>query len=265
MDVRLLKLIYFSPTGTTRKTLDAIAAAVRPGGADDRIDLTLPGALDRRFAELHDELAIIGVPVYSGRVPPGAVERLRRLRAVNTPAVIVAVYGNRAYEDALRELRDVAVETGFRPVAAGAFIGEHALLPLADGRPDAKDLEIARTFGEKIRDKLASIKTPDEIAPLEVPGGFPYVVKPSVRTTIKFPATSKALCTSCGDCAAACPTASIVVDERVVTNDESCVLCGACVKACPSGARVIDAPRYRQDAPPLSEDYLRRKEPEIFI
>ena len=56
------------------------------------------------FNEWNNVLSIIGVPVYGGRVPVEAISRLQRLKANNTPAVIVVVYGNRDYNDAILEL-----------------------------------------------------------------------------------------------------------------------------------------------------------------
>ena len=49
------------------------------------------------------------MPVYAGRVPALAVERLKGIKTSGVKCVIVAVYGNRAYEDALVEMQDVAV------------------------------------------------------------------------------------------------------------------------------------------------------------
>jgi hypothetical protein len=57
---------------------------------------------------MQDELVLIGVPVYAGRVPLEAVAKLRRLRVDRVPAVIIVVYGNREIEDALLELKDLA-------------------------------------------------------------------------------------------------------------------------------------------------------------
>ena len=48
--------------------------------------------------------------VYAGRVPALAVERLKGIKTSGVKCVIVAVYGNRAYEDALVEMQDVATE-----------------------------------------------------------------------------------------------------------------------------------------------------------
>ena len=49
------------------------------------------------------------MPVYAGRVPALTVERLKGIKTSGVKCVIVAVYGNRAYEDALVEMQDVAV------------------------------------------------------------------------------------------------------------------------------------------------------------
>ena len=92
-------------------------------------------------------------------------------------AVIVAVYGNRAYEDALIEMKDVVTELGFKPVAAGAFVGEHSFaneeFKIANGRPDADDLDQAAAFGKNIAEKLAGVSS-SELDAIEVPGDRPY-------------------------------------------------------------------------------------------
>lgn len=112
-------------------------------------------------ANLEDELTVVAVPVYGGRVAETAVERLRNFRADQAPVVPVVVYGNRDYEDALLELSDLLKEKGFVPVAAAAFIGEHSFsrpdMPVAAGRPDEEDLRKAMAFGLQIREYLSQI------------------------------------------------------------------------------------------------------------
>lgn len=87
--------------------------------------------------ELERELCVIVTPVYGGRVPVLALQRLQRLKGNGAPAILGVVYGNRDYEDALLELRDTAISLGFSPLTAGAFIGEHSYstpeLPIAAG------------------------------------------------------------------------------------------------------------------------------------
>ena len=157
--MRSVHLIYFSPTGTTRKVLEAVA---RGFAADDleHLDLTCHGATVADSLEIESDFAIIGIPVYSGRVPLRAIEALQLVRARNTPAVIIAVYGNRAFDDALLELNDIVRNSGFKPVAAAAFIAEHSFstpaAPIAEGRPDEEDIEKAESFGTIVRERMDS-------------------------------------------------------------------------------------------------------------
>ena len=266
MDINVVNLIFFSPTRTTARVLEGIAQGIGAGTVE-RIDLTRPEGSARETEDLGGELAIIGAPVYGGRIPEVAARRLRRIRATGMPAAVVAVYGNRAYEDALLELRETAIETGFRPIAAGAFVGEHsydsAATPIATGRPDEKDLGKARALGEAIRDKMEELGSFEETPTLQVPGNFPY--KEQFRGLECCPTTEEALCTKCGECAAACPTAAISVEDTVATDQDLCIACSACVKICPSGARVWDHPRIAQISEWLSTEFGERREPEVYV
>lgn len=103
-------------------------------------------------------LAVIVVPVYGGHVAPLAMERLESIRGLDTPAVLVVVYGNRAYEKALMELDVFAIPHGLKVIAGATFIGEHSYstdkCPIADGRPNESDLDYAEDFGKKIMEKI---------------------------------------------------------------------------------------------------------------
>ncbi len=177
MNFNTVRLVYFSPTKTTQKILEGIAQGTAIGKVE-HLDLTPPEAKTAGPDEMQDELVLLGVPVYGGRVPLEAVPRLQQLKANATPAVIIVVYGNREFEDALLELRDLARASGFIPVAGGAFIGEHSFAsdttPIANGRPDPEDLKKAKEFGMMIRGKLKGIDSIDAVSRLEVPGNSPY-------------------------------------------------------------------------------------------
>jgi len=266
MRIKSVILIYFSPTHTTEKIVEGIAQGIQIDIVA-RLDLTPPEARTREFEEMHDELVIIGAPVYGGRIPHEAVHRLRRIKGNGTPAGVVAVYGNRAYEDAPLELRDLAAELGFRPVAGGAFIGEHSYdsetTPIAAGRPDAQDLEKAKGFGELIREKMREMRTLDEMPSLQVPGDFPYQEwDPPSNIS---PVTDETQCTLCGICARICPTAAITVRDTVMTDQNTCLLCSACVKKCSTGARAWENPWVERAVKWLSTNCRERKEPEIFL
>lgn len=213
-----------------------------------------------------DELAVIAVPVYGGRVPVTAAQRLMAVKGEGGPAVILVVYGNRAFEDALVELKDIAVGQGFRPVAAAAFIGEHSFstgdTPIAQGRPDEADLRKAAAFGVDVKRKLDTIK--GEIPDLHVPGNRPYKKRnsPSEGTS---PETDPATCILCGACAQACPTGAVTVTEVVSTVKDNCTRCTACVKACPTGARSWVHPGIKKIAAWLHTSFGERKEPELYL
>jgi ferredoxin len=265
MKLESVELVYFSPTRTTKQVLESIAQGLDASDIT-AVDLTLPRPDSGDAAMLKADLVVIGAPVYAGRIPPTAMARLQSLHGQNTPVVLVAVYGNRAFEDALLELSDWAQGAGFVPVAGGAFIGEHSYhtpaTPIAGGRPDAADLAKARDFAISVRSQLTRAGTVSEIGPIVLPGNRPY------RELHKFdpraPITHTDLCTLCGRCADVCPTAAITVGDAVVTVAADCILCCACVKVCPTGARVMEHAHVLQTAQWLSTEHGVRKEPEVF-
>lgn len=232
------------------------------GGKAERIDLTPPDAAAKSHALPADALAVFAAPVYGGRIPLVATQRLRTVKGNGTPAVLVAVYGNRAFEDALIELRNIVVEQGFKPVAAAAFIGEHSFsteaTPIAPGRPDGEDLAKAAEFGKQVKAKLEAAKP----AEVKVPGNKPY--KERSAAGARYPVTTED-CTLCGACAQVCPTASITVSDKVETKPETCTACSACVKTCPAGARVWKNEGILKAAAWLNKEYSKRREPEWWL
>ena len=62
--------VYFSPTGNTKKSVEAMAGALDPNFTV--IDVTAPeqASVEREFSS--EELVIFGMPVYMGRIPAAA-------------------------------------------------------------------------------------------------------------------------------------------------------------------------------------------------
>ena len=131
----------FSPTGGGEK----IAKTIRRG---------MLGHLDEGM-----EPYLFVIPVYGDHMPVPARECFAKVYVTdNRPAILVAVYGNRAFEHALVDLEDFVRGHGFNPMAAAAFVCEHsystAETPIAAGRPDEADLQAAEDFGRRVREKL---------------------------------------------------------------------------------------------------------------
>ena len=142
--------IVFSPTGGTKKVSALLTGALE--GEAALVDLT-GSKQDFHAVQLtQEDVAVIAVPSYGGRVPAVAVERLTRVNGQGARAILVCVYGNRAYEDTLVELEDAAKQAGFRVIAAVAAVATHSsflILPsrfrLSSLRKTARSLRFPET------------------------------------------------------------------------------------------------------------------------
>ena len=246
--------LYFSATYTTKRVVEAVAANL--SNEVTAYDITNDSSTDE-VAIPSDELLIVGVPVYAGRVPAIAVERLRRFRGDNTPAVVVAVYGNRHYDDAVLELHDIMTECGFCTVAAGAFIAQHSIFPkVGTSRPDAEDFADIKAFAEKsaelVKVGFGEISLPGN-RPYKVPGGIPI-----------WPTASKK-CTACGACARLCPTGAIDPASPKGVDKAKCIKCGRCIVVCPTKARRFYGIKYSLAAARFNSAFAARRENEMWF
>jgi ferredoxin len=265
MDIQSLKLVCFSQTGTSKTVIQSIARGINHP-VQEMIDITLPEARTRQLRTSEDELLVVAVPVYCGRVPAIAAGWLRSLEARDTPTVCVVVYGNRAYDDALLELKDIVTGRGCKPIAGAAYIGEHSFsdfeTPIAVARPDERDLEHAELFGRKIREKLQSISSPDQISGIAVPGSVPYR-DPGLFTVDFIDVSEK--CSRCGICEDSCPVGAIDLEHDVICDKKKCLVCFACIRSCPERARSVIPGIIREIAINLSKTCNYRKEPVFFV
>ncbi|WP_300897330.1 4Fe-4S binding protein [uncultured Alistipes sp.] len=269
-----LHTFVFSPTGTGRRTADAIA---RGFGAANRCDCDLAHCEASPVTLPRESAALFVVPVYGGRVAPAALRRLGQLRGDRTPAVLVVLYGNRSAGRALRELEAAVCGRGFVPVAAAACVGEHSYSshrwPIAAGRPDADDLARAEAFGCRTADLLARTEHPAayDCTKLRLPRNPLLATLRFARFVLRYrrarkrdprpllPVTDAARCTACGRCVALCPAEAIAPGDELHTDPARCIRCCACVKGCPAAARSYDSPF----APVLSRLFRQRK-PDVF-
>lgn len=264
-------LVFFSPTHTTGKIVRAIGRGT--GLPTTEYDFTHISTAPATPIFRPNELVIIGLPVYMGRIPFTANDYMRTLKSEGSPCVLVGVYGNRAFDDFLVELEDTTAGQGFIPVAAGAFIGEHSITRmLATGRPDTDDLSQAETFGRNVVDK---IRAAAEISPLPigaVPGNRPYETysasKSKKVTTEKLAngPTVDDTCTDCRICVSVCPIDNINPDDVHDINPYECLRCHACVRNCPVGAIQFRKPGFLRHVKDLEDNFAAvRRVPTIVI
>lgn len=266
MRIHTIKLVYFSPTGTTRTIAEEISKGFEAEQVQ-HIECTLPQSRTKPLPAFQDELVILAAPVYAGRVAKIAADYFAAFTTHNTPAALAVVYGNRAYEDALRELHDIALNSGFTPIAAGAFIGEHSYSteqkPIAHDRPDREDKQIAAAFGARIREKLQQTEDMSVGETLSIPGNIPYRERGGLPPMA--PVTDASRCTLCGKCAQACPVEAISRENLTASDKQLCIHCCACIKICPVRARSMQHEMLQNLVNRLYTTCQARKEPELFL
>ena len=122
----------------------------------EEIDLTPYENRNNSYSFNEDELIIMGIPVYGGRVPITAENRIELLKGNNTPIVLVVTYGGIHYSNVLHELQQIVIPDGFITIAAAAVIAEHNFYSkIASGRPNAQDLSAISSFANHVYSKAS--------------------------------------------------------------------------------------------------------------
>lgn len=250
--------IYFSPSNTTKKIVEKIAENFEGTyEIHDLLNYEDDGEI-RNFGDF--DLVIVGMPVFSGRIPKIAREKLERIKADNVPAIAFVNRGNANVGSALVELTDLLTENGFNVIGAAVFVSQHSIFTkVAHGRPDEKDFEKIKEFAEKCREKLESN---DLSTVKDIPGEKPYLE----YKIVPFKATcDETLCSFCYDCVSICPQDAIPDDDPVSTDADKCDGCSACIYICPEDARSFDGPIFKEKEPIFVEAHSDRGEPEFYF
>lgn len=179
----------------------------------------------------------------------------------------MVLFGNRAFDDSLMELRNILTANGFMPVAAAAFVGEHSFSrTLGAGRPNAADMtqmdNLARAAAQKIQDLAALPAVPVPVAGQEPLRPY-YTPRDRHGAPINIlkvkPRTDMTNAAAAAWCAVRCPMGSIDPADVSQVNG-ICIKCCACVKGCPSGAKYFDDPSYLYHQHELEDIYSRPAE-----
>ncbi len=248
--------ICFSPTGGTKKAADILAKEL--GGEIFSVDLTDSKTDFSGVSLTAEDTAVLAVPSYGGRVPALAVKRIAAIQANGASAVLVCVYGNRAYEDTLVELQDTAKKAGFHILAAVAAVAEHSIArEFAAGRPDEQDRIQLTEFAKSIRAKIAA----DNASEPAIPGNRPYK-KSSGAGMVPKPTKD---CTACGICAEQCPAQAIDRADPKKVDSSACISCMRCVAVCPHSARKVNAVMLAAVHAMLKKACAGRKPCELYL
>lgn len=257
MSNNIVSRIFFSPHGATKKIMNSIA--------DKFIGIRLLCDLgknnDHDIVQLtSQDLAIIGMPVFNGRIPSVCRERLTYFQGKQTPAIIFITYGNRAYDDALLELKNIMSKQGFRVIAAAAFIAEHSIFTeVAKDRPNVEDMIRIEEFAN-ISHYIYHSLSKNYTNTLEVKGNYPY----RKAGTVPIKPRADNTCVKCGNCVQVCPVDAISKRNPNKTNRFKCIACTACINACPMQARHFHGAIFDRAKEKFEKKYTEPKNPELF-
>ncbi len=249
--------LIFSPTGGTKRAAEAITSSWT--ASVETVDLT-NADMDFSVCRISPEdVVLIALPSYGGRVPGLAAERLSKIHGNSANCVLLCVYGNRAYEDTLAEMEDIAEKCGFTVIAAVSAIAEHSIMhQFASGRPDKSDMEQLKSYAQAILEKMENA-SPNER--LRIPGSRPYKKSGGIGLVPK--ATKE--CAGCGLCAEQCPAQAIDRKKLQSADSRKCISCMRCVVKCPHSARKVNGAMVSAAALAMKKVCSIRKECELFI
>ncbi|NLJ70332.1 MAG: 4Fe-4S binding protein [Clostridiaceae bacterium] len=302
MNIKNVYTIFFSPTGSTKK----IACLVGDGLANqlavsnNKIDFTLPQQRLHKYHFTEQDFVIFAMPVYAGRIPNKILPFVQSLFiGEHTPVVLISVFGNRNFDEALMELKIELEKQNFKAVAAAAIVSQHVFSEqIAKNRPDQQDLQEIQQFIKDVTKQILETKhktkSPDsnseqnysgqmilnnqktkiksKPADLDLPGHNPvgpYYTPLGIDGEPAFflkakPNTDLSLCIDCKACAGVCPMGSIEIDD-VSSIPGICIKCQACIKICPANAKFFSDADFISHVKMLEKNYSDRADNQFFL
>jgi len=237
-----LSVVYFSPTGTTKKIAIAIAESINAKNTE-YIDITLNTNRENGTRKINSDILILGFPVYEEHIPEIVKKYLNNL-IINVKGVIAyCVYGNVAYGRCLKEVYGILISKNAPVLSLGAFIGEHSFakedIPIGRGRPDENDMNLGIKLGELSKQRYNNHEFLDKkIVPQNVLLIGRILPRNGARRISKSPIVDSEKCIKCMKCRKNCPTGAINIDYKIM--EKKCIRCYACVRSCKIEARKIE-------------------------
>jgi ferredoxin len=241
-----LHIIYFSPNGSTLKSLRNIAKGFY-GIEQEEHNLLLPQSRQKKYRFGSDDIVLMGMST-AGMLFGKVDETFNCLEGSNTPFIGVVSYGNGYYGVSLRQMKAKAERKGFVVAGLGAFIGRHAIsTDVGAGRPDAKDAAVQEKFG---RDVLLKINSGNSFKLTKKPAiGWSGLWKFNIVVAIRLFMQQKEYelphslkekhvnddCVTCMKCEKNCPVQAIDIRNRHFDLSK-CIACCSCINHCPEQA-----------------------------
>lgn len=222
-----IRIISFSPTGNSRTAASAFASRF----TDAQISCSDITCSDPEDSErmIDEDLVILASPVYEGKIPSLAQQRLSLFQGNSSMSVCMVTYGMIEFGSSLLQLEGLCGQISLEPVLSIAVPARHSYstpeAPLGRDRPSVKELQL--------------LKGPVTIAS-QTPDATPLLARLAPEDSIRFiagiPGIDALRCISCGRCLRSCPAQAISLPDYAIDRG-SCIRCYACIAVCPVDAR----------------------------
>ena len=198
MEIKTVHLVYYSATGNTQTVARAIGEALAQGlnAALCEVDFTLPAARQAAQTFGPGDLVVAATPVYAGRVPNKMLPYVQeKLVGGGALAVPVVTFGNRNFDNGLKELQVELEGHGFH-VVAGEFPAPYYTPKGTDGKP------------------AVFLKAKPKTDPAKCNGcGVCAAVCPMGSVSAEDPSQVNGICIKCQACVKKCPTGAKYFDD----------------------------------------------------
>lgn len=184
--IRRIVGIHFSPIGGTARMTDRLTAQLanllKDCCPDDiKVESYELMRMGPETVDLDEEtVAVIGMPVYVGKIPLPAINALRKFRPNGAAAVTAVSFGSRSYGNALYELQHFTESQGFSVLGAGAFAVSNNKKGIRRGVSEhSGDIASLTEFGKAAAGKIKRLSGTEveelriRPVPLEVAGRLP--------------------------------------------------------------------------------------------
>ena len=230
-------IFYFSATGITEIISKQIANTLkREDHAVFLQNIITPKSREKKVDFLEFDGIFFGFPIFGGRIPIVAEQWLTKLEGKHQKCAMFFTYGGRALEWAHQSTYYLLTQAHFSVVLSAEFIGKHSFnvamgWNLAEGRPNALDLEVAKEFA------LTSISRFQVDSNFEIDlSQFSFHPQKTKETKGKwakvYPFKSQKECRMCYLCENECPVDAF--DAKLgKANRKCCIACMHCVSICP--------------------------------
>lgn len=269
MQIKKINVVYFSPTKNTEKVVKRVAEVIANIFDVEiiYIDYTDEKIRNHIYKFEDDELLIYGSCVYAGRIPNKLLPFLQNnIKGNKTLCIPIVTYGNRSFDQALKEAQQELQKNSCITVAAAAIPAQHAFTnALATSRPTNKDMHEIENFAKKVAIKIRKLNRLN--IKINLPGDEEitkyYIPLKEDGTPAKFlkakPKTDSTKCCNCGICATVCPMQSISY-QNVSEIHGICIKCQACIHQCPTQAKYFDDKEFLSHVKMLEKNYKEKKE-----